>query len=270
MSNQKQFLVICRAGDRSLHSHWILDSARNFDLYISYFGDEPNKYIKEADYYEQVKGPKWPIIYDIIQNNIEIVSAYSAVWIPDDDILMSTQKINQMFNLFAGFEFDLAQPALTIDSYVKYFELVEKKGVLARHVNFVEVMAPIFSKYCLTKLTHTFNQSRSGWGLDYLWPVLLDYRNIAVLDATPMTHTRPLGGELYKKNALSPLTDMEGLAALYPHLNISKSKWSNKFHFFSSIKTIQNIKVIARLKAKIHKKYSKWRFKNSNRYSTPS
>jgi hypothetical protein len=267
MSPKNQFLIICRAGDRSIHHNWINSSTRNFDIYISYFGDEPNKYKDQADYYEQVKGPKWPIIYDIIERNKELVACYDAVWFPDDDILMSTEQINKMFNLFSGLEFDLAQPALTINSYVKYFELIEDNNSIARYVNFVEVMVPIFSKKCLARLGNTFNQSHSGWGLDYLWAVLLEYKNMAIIDATPATHTRPLGGELYKNNPLSPLADIDKVAQQYPRLNISKSKWSNKFRIFSCVKIIKNFNLIARLKAKLHKKQKKWLYKKTTRYN---
>ena len=32
-----------------------------------------------------------------------------------------------------------------------------------------------------------------GLGLDSVWPKLLEYRNVGIVDATPVLHTRPVG-----------------------------------------------------------------------------
>jgi hypothetical protein len=38
-------LVAVRAGDKSLHPHWLIgDGGRNWDLVVSYFGDDPGLY----------------------------------------------------------------------------------------------------------------------------------------------------------------------------------------------------------------------------------
>lgn len=262
----RQFLIICRAGDRSLHQHWIAQPNRNFDLFISYFGDTPDQHKKDADYYEQVKGPKWPIIHQILQNNPQFLTTYSAFWFPDDDLLMDTETINQMFNLFAGLKLKLAQPALTPDSYVAHKELVQSPDSLFRLVNFIEVMAPLFAQDALTQLKETLGQSPSGWGLDYLWPVMLAHKNMAILDATPMTHTRPLGGELYKNQALSPRNDIQALANLYPELNINKNHQPNKFRIFADVKIKLRHPKIARLAARITRKLNLKRYEQSVRY----
>lgn len=265
MSN-KQFLVICRVGDNSLHKEWISNPNRNFDLFLSYFGSAQDKYKADAEFYEEVKGPKWPILHKIIVEHKELISRYDAVWLPDDDISMSTDSINRMFNLFAGLQLKLAQPALTLDSYVIYKELIVSRGSIARHVNFVEVMAPLFSKACLLEIQHTFGQSTSGWGLDRLWPILLDYQDMAVLDATPMIHTRPLGGELYKNNDLSPRKDVMKLANMYPQYNLSTRHKPNKFRLFSTIKVAYRSPWLARAVARLTRKRNKIRYEGSPRF----
>lgn len=269
--NQKnrQFLVICRVGDKSLHRQWIADDNRNFDLYLSYFGDTAGKYKNDAEFYDETKGPKWPILYKIIMENQELVKRYDAVWFPDDDIAMPTQSIKRMFNLFSALGLNLGQPALSLDSYVAHKELIVKQNSLARHINFIEVMAPIFSQDCLEQLQHTFGQSASGWGLDFLWPILLNHQGMALLDATPMIHTRPLGGDLYKNNEMSPRKDIENLAKLYPHLNISNTHKIHKIHkfqFFSNIRINYHPKSLARLVAQITRKKNKITYNKSARF----
>jgi hypothetical protein len=74
-------------------------------------------------------------------------------------------------------------------------------------------MAPIFRRAALERCAPTFSESPSGWGLDWLWPVLCraaGLGRIAVIDATPVRHTRPVGGELYRNHPeLDPRGDAE-------------------------------------------------------------
>lgn len=232
---RRPFLIICRAGDKSLHAKWLNTPSRNYDVFISYFGDQIDKYKDTVDFFEAQKGPKWPILHELIERHWELVSGYQAVWLPDDDIDMSPDKIQQMFNLFAGLTFDVAQPALTYNSYVAHRHLLVKTGVIARKVNFVEVMAPLFNIKSLSQLKVTFSQSVSGWGLDVLWPKLIPDAQFGILDSTPMFHTRPLGGELYKKNNLSTEVDMQALSGLYPQFDIRLAAPSSKFRIYTEI-----------------------------------
>lgn len=259
--------MVCRAGDGSLHTRWLSGKNRNFDIYISYFGSEKNKYLKDADFYEETKGPKWPILYKIISENTSLIEKYDAVWFPDDDLLMDTDGINRMFNLFSGFGLKLAQPALTVDSYVTHRQLIQSTACLLRYTNFIEVMAPIFSKSALRILGSTFNQSTSGWGLDYLWPILLEYRAMAIIDATPVIHTRPIGGELYKNNHLTPRDDISRLQELYPSLNLSKKFGANRLRFYGAVKKQSYFTCFARLIAAVTKWRNKIRYKKSTRFS---
>ncbi|ABV85935.1 hypothetical protein [Shewanella pealeana] len=235
----KRFLVIARVGDNSLHTYWLENAAPSFDLFLSYFGDKPNHYQAEATYYEQVKGGKWPIIHKLIEANWELISQYDAVWLPDDDIMTDAKTINKMFNLFDGFDLALAQPALTMDSYFSHSSLLRQPSSVLRYSNFVEVMVPVLSASALVTLKESFGQSPSGWGLDALWPHLIgntDFKSIAVIDATPVIHTRPVGGELYRLNPeLSPSKDAIQLQALYPQFNISRRHAPNKFKVYCQI-----------------------------------
>ncbi|MGS0682982.1 DUF707 domain-containing protein [Shewanella sp. 125m-7] len=254
----KKYLVIARVGDNSLHPHWLENAAPNFDLFLSYFGDKPNNYQAEATYYEQVKGGKWPIINKLVEANWSLISQYDAVWLPDDDIMTDANTINKMFSLFDGFGLALAQPALTMDSYFSHSSLLCQPHSVLRYCNFVEVMVPVFSAHALVTLKESLGQSPSGWGLDALWPHLIDnedFKSIAVIDATAVIHTRPVGGELYKLNPeLSPKNDAVHLQSLYPQFNISRRHGPNKFKVFSQV---SESKVCSPLLASIRGKYQR-------------
>lgn len=221
----RRYLIMARVGDKSLHSQWIKGSERNFDLFLSYYGKTQDKYKADAEFYHELAGPKWPILQGCIAENREMIERYDAVWFPDDDILADTDTINRMFLLFSGLDLDLAQPALTPESYMSHVFLMQEPNVLARYTNFVEVMVPIISRRVLPKLAATFSQSGTGWGLDYLWPALLDNRNVAVLDSTPVTHTRPIGGDLYKNNPnINQYQDRKQLLEMYAHIGLKRDK----------------------------------------------
>ncbi|MBD0384336.1 DUF707 domain-containing protein [Paenibacillus sedimenti] len=197
-----RFLVIARVQDDSLHKEWIKPSKyRNFDLYLEYYGKGGCNFRNDCDFYSEGKETKWPRIYKIIEKYGEHIFKYDAVWIPDDDISTDCKTINKMFEIFMKYQLSLAQPALTRDSYYSHEITRQKDKYVLRYTSFVEVMAPIFSKKALQKCWKSFSKSQSGWGLDSIWPKLLGYPKdkMAIIDKTPVKHTRPVrGGTLYK------------------------------------------------------------------------
>ena len=254
----KNYLVIARVGDNSLHPQWLLGRP-NFDVYISYFGDEPDKYREGATYYECVKGGKWPAIANIIKHNADLLENYDVVWVPDDDLLVDTDTINRMFGLFHGLNISYGQPALTVDSYFTYPFLLCDDASLVRYTNFVEVMAPIFSRDALKEIAPTIELSPSGWGLDFLWSKVFSKKGedrVAVIDATPVKHTRPVGGELYRNNPeLSPVKDWRKIEALFPDLKLDPNVKENKIHVNGVVrKHIIKSRFVARQVGKFYKR----------------
>jgi hypothetical protein len=212
-------LVVLRAGDRSLHGQWIAGPDPDFDLFISYYGNEPDRYRADAALWEARKGPKWPCIGELLEAQSALLEQYDTFWFPDDDLAVDTATINRMFALFRGFALALAQPALTRESFHAHPMLLQRPGHVLRHTGFVEVMAPIFDREALRACLPSFQRSRSGWGLDFVWPRLVGPERrtaIAILDATPVWHTRPLGGELYRNHPeMDPQRDVERVILEY-------------------------------------------------------
>jgi hypothetical protein len=56
-------------------------------------------------------------------------------------------------------------------------------------------MIPGFSKPALEMLLPTLDLTETGWGwgLDSVWPKLLDYENVGIIDGITVNHTRPVG-----------------------------------------------------------------------------
>jgi hypothetical protein len=217
MARGPKVLAVVRAGDRSLHPFW-LGGPRSFDLMVSHFGDGP--IAREADciQVERVKGPKWQPLHDLLDRQWDTISAYDYVWLPDDDLMADAPTLARFFAICGRENFELAQPALTADSYFSHFITLRRRGLSFRYTRFVEAMAPCFRIDVLDALRATFAQSRSGWGLDFVWHGLRGAppRAFAIVDETPVRHTRPvLGGELYADNGMSPMAECAALVARY-------------------------------------------------------
>lgn len=190
-------LVIVRAGDQSLHEGWLAGAQdRTWDLVVSYFGDDPDRYRVDDVVRLDCKGAKWPVLHQLVTVDLaEEIAGYDHVWFPDDDLETDAESIEKFFDICRRYALSLAQPALTEDSFhVHEVTLVDRRFGL-RYTDFVEIMAPCFSREFLARCAPEFGATHTGWGLDFYWPTLAEHsREIAVVDAVTMRHTRKVGG----------------------------------------------------------------------------
>ena len=215
---ERRNLVIVRAGDASLHEQWLNGGAeRNWDLIVNYFGDDPQRYRQDDVQRIDSKGPKWPALHALIQEHSQDVLRYDRVWLPDDDLRATGAGIDALFDIMEKHALALAQPALTPDSHLGHLITLRNRSFHLRFTNFVEIMAPCFSRDFLKKTLPSFNENLSGWGLDFYWPTLiLDWARIAIIDAVTVCHTRPVGGPNYRHLAGSgkdPRQELQELLA---------------------------------------------------------
>jgi hypothetical protein len=218
----KKYLIISTVGDKSLHHEWIKDNP-NFDLVLIYYGNNPNiaqEYINQTPHVYSAKGEKYHLIKSFIQDDIEFISKYDYIWLPDDDVDISSENINRLFNMAKEYNLSISQPSM--EGYISHEITKPIPNSLLRYTNFVEVLAPLFNKETLLKVYNTFDLNYSSWGYDYLWPYLLNYpqNSIAIIDDIIMTHTRPVG-QNYSRFPKLPWNEMEEL--LYLH-NITNYK----------------------------------------------
>ena len=192
LSRSKKALVVIRCGDASLHPEYVNQHA-DFDVVLSYFGNDLPYDLTHIQYVHYCKGSKWEGLNAFFQANPSIWQAYDYIWLPDDDLSSDVANINQFLQIAAQERFDLAQPGLTHNSYWSFLITRQVKGLRYRVSNFVEVMAPLFSRSAFAVCVDTFAENKSGFGLDFLWRTLLKGRKIGIIDQTPVFHTRPVG-----------------------------------------------------------------------------
>jgi hypothetical protein len=202
MFEPKRNLILSPIGDESVHRGWLSEAnERGFDLFLIYYGDRADYGREDAHYYIKRKGFKWELVGHALEEHADVLDHYANIWIPDNDIRADTHTINRMFDLFDRYHLQLAQPAITRGE-VSYQTFRQSPGVLLRYTPLVEVMCPLFTREALSRVAFSFEESRSGWGLDWLWPRYFLPREVAILDGAGVEHVGQLfRGENYRRLA---------------------------------------------------------------------
>ncbi|TAN53281.1 MAG: DUF707 domain-containing protein [Methylococcaceae bacterium] len=174
---------------------------RDWDLAVSLYEEVPFADDACIDFLHCYRGGKWDGIHAFFAENPELLARYDYFWLVDDDIEVTPAQVDKLFDYVRIHDFELAQPALTLDSYYSYRLTLHCPGFLHRYTNFVEIMAPVLSRHVLENVIPHFANTRSGLGIDWHWHDLVarPERGIAIIDAVPVGHRRPLRQHLRGK-----------------------------------------------------------------------
>jgi hypothetical protein len=224
----KKYLVISTVGDESLHHEWV-QGTPNFDLVLLYYGNNEEvaiEYSKQTPHVYAAKGEKYHLLKSLITSSPEFISQYSHIWMPDNDVSISTDNINRLFELADQYNLSLAQPAMK--GYISHIITMPKSENLLRYTSFVEVLAPLMNLETLMLLKDTFDENYSGWGYDFLWPYMLNYPKdkIAIIDSVVMTHTKPIGTDYSRFPTPPSVESEEMLNRLAPNLIPEQKEYS--------------------------------------------
>lgn len=196
---RKPNLVICRVDRRSIHRSWLGDPAtRSYDVWLDCFGDGEGAWDREPARVSVGRDTtKFRRIQALGRERPELFE-YDHVWLPDDDVRITPADLETLFRTMQAYELDLAQPALeggTTPSHYTHVLTLRHPAFLLRHTDFVEMMAPAFSRRGLAACIGSFADNVSGLGIDMVWAAMLGWPRdrIAVVDAVTMAHTRPVG-----------------------------------------------------------------------------
>lgn len=228
-------LIIAAVGDNSLHHNWI-QGIPNFDLSLIYFGknsDIAKKYSQEAKYFKNQSGQKFPLIKSFLLENPNILKTYNFVWMPDDDIFISTEEINTLFDIACSYKLDLCQPGMK--GYFSHKFTKPELFTFLRYTNFVEVLAPLMSIKTLINLYESFDISKSGWGLEFYWENIISKNDgkIAIIDSVVMHHTKPIGID-YSRFDIHPRIELENINNKY-NLNLNLINFKLNFKVYKRV-----------------------------------
>lgn len=205
-----------RANDAAIFTRWIPDEQPEYDLAISYYGDTPNAFA-DFKYRHASKGGKLQGVHALISEYPEILDCYDLVWMPDDDIDASISTVNRLFKIARDYRLEVAQPTLEWRSYFSHWITVNNPAFLLRYTNWVEVMMPLLDTSLLRKSLPAFAQLRFGWAFENIWPRLpISPRyKTAIIDATAVYHTRPVGGGSLDHTLGNPLDERRQMLNLH-------------------------------------------------------
>jgi hypothetical protein len=225
----RNYLVFIRAGKGSLHRELLeADPQRNWDCCVNAWAGAG-----AADALDAARG-RIAIFSDDSINKFEAFAAcaaqddrvqhYRQVLLLDDDLRFNPGDLSRYFALCETEDLFLSQPAIAWGSHANHLLNLWNPVTEVRRVNFVEVMAPCFSRAALAELmAPTFGLTRCTWGIDYAWSSLLQGRPcLSIVDAVPMAHTKPMdraGGPFYDKlraQGIEPEDELAQVHARYP------------------------------------------------------
>ncbi len=219
MSTRPRNLIVSPIGDGSVHRSWLAPGTeRTYDLLLIYYGNRSGFGAADATYYLERQGMKCQLLGYALDTLPDVIASYANVWCPDDDIRAAPSDINRLFALFEHYRLQMAQPAIG-KGEVSFQVTRPRAGIILRYSPYVEVMCPVFTHRALRRVSSTFVESRSNWGLDIIWPRFFSADEIAIIDDVQVEHTRPLGtGAMYKTLAdeqIDPRAELEEVVQRY-------------------------------------------------------
>ena len=203
-----KILIVVRAGRNSLHRSWSHLCHKLADVAVSTY-DDTDWSGPDVNYLHHAPGGKFSGIKKFFEQYPNLTDTYDYIWAFEDDLLLPYSSLATTRDLLARFRFQLAAPSLSYESFFSWPITVQNENMLFRGTDFVEIMAPIMSRDFLQLALPHFDENFTSWGYEWLWRKLLNDRRsfAAILDAAPITHTRPLGqGSLYKDRSRTTAT----------------------------------------------------------------
>lgn len=212
----KENLVIIPAGPDALFQDWPDYTTFNFDLALVLWTPCNLKNAENAKFYDIIPDHKWKLIFHFASKYD--LSNYEYIFVLDDDILTSPEVIDLIFRFCKEYNLDLAQPAMSLDSYHAGSSSTLIPGAKMHITNSVEIMCPIFSKRAWPIcISHADKMPIGvGFGLEGFWTKELESQGgitkfgglVAVIDQYPVKHTRPTANaETYKQRGYDPRED---------------------------------------------------------------
>jgi len=140
--------------------------------------------------------PKFILLNRLLES-IDL-SCFRFVMVSDDDICLPPAFVDNYLDFVIRYQFSLAQPSRTHDSYIDWPFVEQLDGITARWTRYVEI-GPIFSvRQDAFPVLFPFDEaSPMGWGYDFVWPWRMEKHGLrmGIVDAVPVAHNlrKPVG-----------------------------------------------------------------------------
>ena len=138
-------------------------------MLLNYYQTPPDELPSDADIVVYQRGTKTTAISSLLTHRPDVFLHYDAVLFLDDDIEVSAQGIENVFESMQQHDLALAQPSLSPESDCVWPVFKQPRvGDRIRPVNSVEIMMPALTRRALVQCGWIFGTSISGFGSDLL------------------------------------------------------------------------------------------------------
>jgi len=167
---------------------------KKFDYLIFVYDDtEFSEEIFKKCKFIYEKGTRWQFLRNHVSP--DYCKNYDYIFVWPDDIDIDDFSYEHFLKIMFRNHLDMAQPALTPDSY--YFHKITVKDdnyKIGRVTDFVEIMIPVFSRDAYIKYWKMIDQDFLPWGhgYDYLAKSICEYNRMGIVDCESVRHTRPI------------------------------------------------------------------------------
>lgn len=172
----------------------VLSKSENFNVeqkWIALFGEPPSKKVESVTFMKQENPePKFVLLNKILSQTK--LHQYDYILFCDDDIKLVNNFLDRFIELTEKYDFALAQPARTHNSFIDHPFVEQLDGITARRTRFVEI-GPVFlvRKDAFPVLLPFDESSFMGWGYDFVWPCFIEKMGLrmGIIDAVPVEHS---------------------------------------------------------------------------------
>lgn len=196
----RRYLVFTSAGDRNAVVSW-LGPSREFDLWVVWYGKGEAPLEQMADYHVLRFGSKFQNLHFCFQRWPELLERYEAVMVTDDDVQISTAKLNELFTVRKKYDLWVLQPAFSPWGKLSFRINRVRRECELRFVDFVEMTCPLFRTDKLCDFLRVYDPELVGWGCDwwFMFTIGPDLRaRVAIIDRivciNPHDSWKPGGG----------------------------------------------------------------------------
>lgn len=199
-----------------------LDKSACYDVvqrWIALSGDAPSDEVQAVTFMKAANPqPKFVLLNQLI--SAEALEHYDYLLICDDDVILPENFLDNFLLLQQKYDFALAQPARTRNSFTDHPFVEQLEGLKARRTRFVEIGPVLCIRRDAYPVLLPFDETaHMGWGYDFVWPYLIGQAGLrmGIIDATPVEHSmrKPVNNYNYDEANSA----MHKYLSMTPHLS---------------------------------------------------
>jgi len=123
----------------------------------------------------------------------EFCKDYDYIFIWDDDLEVEGFSFKRFIDVMRKNRVEYCQPALTLDSHINIDITRVSPGSVGRFTDYVENMAPVFTRAAWLKYWNAIDETTTFWGGQYTECArfVCGYKRMGIIDTETISHTRP-------------------------------------------------------------------------------